>query len=140
MAKEKQKDKVREAVIKILGDNSGGLRHGELVEGVEELLDGVPHGTVIGNLRQMTVNNDDPEVYKPDRGFYRLRAVDEEDVDKEIAQVIADKKVSEEAFYQPFAEWLRDELNECTEAIELGRQQRRQEMGNTGRCRCEPPV
>ncbi len=65
------------------------------------------------------------EVYKADRGIFRHLKYKETEAEKDIseAKVLAtavSAQVNEEAFYAPFAGWIRDELEECTKAISLG--------------------
>jgi hypothetical protein len=68
-------------------------------------------------------------VYKPDRGVFRLLKYKEDIPTQPDQQTITTttttttnrrKTIREEAFYKPFAEWLVNELEECTKAIELG--------------------
>ena len=65
------------------------------------------------------------EIYKPDRGVFRLLKFKEEILTQpdEIAstkQTPKTETISEEDFYKPFADWLVKELEECTNAIALG--------------------
>ncbi|MCX6344422.1 MAG: hypothetical protein NT018_05030 [Armatimonadetes bacterium] len=119
MVKETQKDKIRSAVMSILQANPQGLRHGELVQSVQDFLPAVPRNTIHGNIHQM-VTEESSQLYRPSPGLYMLRSTDEESLDQIIKKAIEQKDLDESHFYQPFAEWLRDELNECTEAVRFG--------------------
>ncbi len=61
------------------------------------------------------------KVYKPARGLFRHKQFREEGVgEEEHIPSLVSPHVSEEDFYQPFADWLVNELEECTKAIPLG--------------------
>lgn len=61
------------------------------------------------------------EVYKADRGLFRHISFKETQViSEEISKPIERAQISEEYFYQPFADYLKNELEECTKAIKLG--------------------
>ena len=66
------------------------------------------------------------EVYKPDRGVFRLLKFKENvtlQPDQQLTTItksLSQKNIKEEDFYQPFAIWLVNELEECTKAIGLG--------------------
>ena len=69
------------------------------------------HGTV-WNLETCMPN----EIYKPARGLFRHTKFKEEGP-KPPSEI---EKIREEDFYKPFANWLTNELEECTKAIQLG--------------------
>lgn len=62
------------------------------------------------------------QIYKPDRGLFRL--VDFRDnIAGDLKEELVPpppKKTKESSFYEPFANWLVNETEECTKAIELG--------------------
>jgi hypothetical protein len=61
-------------------------------------------------------------VFKPARGLFRLTKYREPGTDelKEELFPKQSKKFKEEDFYAPFADWLVNEVEECTKAIPLG--------------------
>ena len=63
-------------------------------------------------------------VYKPDRGLFRLlkfkENVSAQPDEQPGPKQSKPKAIREEDFYQPFAKWLVNELEECTSAIGLG--------------------
>jgi len=74
------------------------------------------HGTV-WDLDKRLPN----EVYKPARGLFRHVNFKEEEISKEEPKLPFEAvKIKEEDFYKPFANWLVNELEECTVAIPLG--------------------
>lgn len=61
------------------------------------------------------------KVYKPARGLFRhTRFIEEIIIKEEHISSPMIPQVSEEDFYQPFADWLVNELEECTKAIPFG--------------------
>lgn len=57
-------------------------------------------------------------MYKADRGLFRHASFREIQITgRETAE---EQRISEEDFYQPFADYLKNELEECTKAIKLG--------------------
>jgi hypothetical protein len=61
------------------------------------------------------------EVYKPARGLFRYIKFKEEETCEEEQKIPPGiERIKEEDFYEPFANWLVNELEECTKAIPLG--------------------
>lgn len=73
----------------------------------------------IWNLDADVENN----VYKPSRGLFRLlkyKSSESEMPETEAPAIPANNKVKEEDFYTPFADWLKNEIEEVTRVIPLG--------------------
>lgn len=98
-----------------------GLRYSELVALLQEALPTVPKNTIGGTIWNLEVQVPD-KVYKPARGLYIHADYREEGTAPPPAAVQAPavEKIKEEKFYEPFAEWLVKELEECTKAIAVG--------------------
>lgn len=64
------------------------------------------------------------EIYKPSRGLFRHIIFKEKEIGEEKTE-----KIAEEDFYQPFADWLVRELEECTKAIPLGKNKFKDKWG-----------
>jgi hypothetical protein len=108
--------RVRNKAIEILGDAPQGVRFSELVRKIIEALPGIPPNTIHGNTWNLdkTMEN---QVYKPSRGLFRLTKF----LETEPVQTYPDTfQVKEKDFYQPFADWLVGETEDCTKAIPLG--------------------
>lgn len=115
---------IRKIAIEILEQSPEGVRYSELARRIQE------HGTfnkntISGSTWDLDTLYPD-KVYKPDRGVFRLLKF-KEDVpsqpdEMQVRHVQKGKARSakEADFYKPFAEWLVNELEECTTAIELG--------------------
>ena len=116
-----------------------------IVETALELLDETPEGIRYSELRRQIAKADPsfntstitmtvwkiheryPEkVYKPARGLFRLTKYrDDEEVEPEPERTTETvpapaPKIKEEEFYQPFADWLVNDIEDCTRAIALG--------------------
>jgi len=107
--------------LEILEDHPDGLRWMEMLRLVAAS-DNFNRNTVSGNLWDL--DQKFPEkVYKPSRGLFRLvKFADTEPTPstEPAAKEPTASKVKEEDFYPPFAQWLENDLQECTKAIPLG--------------------
>lgn len=109
-----RREKIIAKAIEILKSNPDGIRYSDLVRKIHEEFLEIPINTIHGtvwNLETRVPN----EVYKPARGLFRYIKFKEERKPPSEAG-----KIREEDFYEPFASWLVNELEECTEAIALG--------------------
>ena len=108
----------------IVKSNPGGIRYSELVRQIKEGHSETPINTIHGSVWNLdaTYPND---ITKPSRGLYQSADVAEiagaEDVSESVVEITsAGKKVSEADFYGPFAEWLKNDLDEVTTVAPLG--------------------
>jgi len=106
-----------------LAEKPEGIRFSELRRDILEQNSSFNSNTINGATWDLDAEY--PEhVYKPDRGVFRLLKF-KEDVATQPDDLIVKKDskvktVKEEDFYKPFADWLVNELEECTNAIALG--------------------
>jgi len=114
------REQIRSRAVELLKQFPHGLRYSELMAKIQEALPGVPKNTVAGNIWNLEVVA--PEhVYKPARGMYphvQYREGLPPDVPK--PPVVPVETPKEQAFYEPFADWLVNEHEECTKAIPIG--------------------
>jgi len=133
------KDAVRTAAISILAGEAKGLRYSELQQRVGAALPDVNRNTIRGSLWDFAQQLP-AEIVKPSRGFYvhakyAAAVTDDLPVPTQLASPAAaaavrrgagresaknDAGLRERPYYQPFADWLVKELEECTRAIPLG--------------------
>ena len=111
-----KKEKIIARALEILKDNPSGNRYSELVRKIQEENPEIPlntiRNTIVGPLRKR------PDIYQPDRGFFRIKNIP---ISKQKIMITeSTKKVKEEDFYKSFADWLVNEVEECTKAISLG--------------------
>ena len=115
----------REQIIKkakdVLSEEPNGLRYTELVNKVHEILTNFPKNTIHGTIWNIETRCP-KEIYKPSRGIFKLIKFrdDGEEIPEKKRIETKTKRIKEEEFYKPFAEWLVNELEECTKAIPLG--------------------
>ncbi len=105
----------------ILEANPEGVRYSELVRQIQSRDDKLKHNTIHGvvwNLHEQYVDT----IYKPARGLFRLTKYRSPDTDQLKDELVPkqQKKIKEEEFYEPFADWLVNDVEECTKAIALG--------------------
>lgn len=121
------KGKIREIALKILSDHPGGIRYMQLARYIQEQMPDVPIKTVYSAMWDLE-RSFPSEVYKPQRGLFRhtqFRDSDEEQ--QESAPIVT--RIKEEDFYQPFVDYLENELEEVTKAITLGGNKFRDKWG-----------
>lgn len=120
-------EKIIETAINLLEENPSGLRYMQLVNAIKERMPDMKinhiHGTVWDLAQQL------PQViYKPKRGLFRhIQFKDKEEKPQEAPAVIG--RIKEEDFYQPFVDYLENELEEVTKAIALGGNKFRDKWG-----------
>lgn len=108
-----RREKIIAKAIEILRSNPDGIRYSVLVRKISQEFPEIPVNTIYGtvwNLETRALN----EVYKPARGLFRHVEFREEEIPYEVV------RIKEEDFYKPFADWLVNEIEECTKAIPLG--------------------
>ncbi len=113
------KQGVFDRAIQLLELDPKGMRYMDLVRAVLEQDGTLNENSVRGWIHELPERAPD-RVYKPSPGLYRLtrfRAAEGDQLKPELVQPAAYK---EEDFYQPFADWLVNETEECTRAIALG--------------------
>jgi hypothetical protein len=100
----------------------GGIRYANLAEDIAKRSPETPPNTIRGaiwNLDELFSN----EISKPTRGLFTSLAISESDtLDVGSTEQIgaSGAKVQESDFYDPFAKWLIEDLNEATTATSLG--------------------
>ncbi len=106
----------------LVAENPGGIRYSELVERVSQQTPETPRNTIHGsvwNLDTIFPN----EITKPSRGLFTpIAKPGNETAELGSAEQIAPSgvKIKESEFYQPFADWLKNDLDEVTEVASLG--------------------
>jgi hypothetical protein len=114
-----RREKIIAKAIELLKSNSNGIRYSDLVRRIHEEFPEIPVNTIHGTVWNLETRVPD-KVYKPARGLFRHVKFKEEEIseEREIPPEIV--RTREEDFYEPFANWLVNELEECTKAIPLG--------------------
>ena len=113
-----QKERICTKAVELLETEPRGLRFSELMRRLkEELPDAKSLRRLIPNLHILRPE----EVYKPERGLFRHVRFKENSVDGDIEIAETPRRGRKEGeFYRSFAEYIVDDLEECTKAIPLG--------------------
>ncbi|MBI5756400.1 MAG: hypothetical protein HZA12_05685 [Nitrospirae bacterium] len=114
-----KKEKILTKAVEIIKALPDGIRYSELARKIQQVFPDIPTNTIQGTIWDLEKNK--PEIYKPARGLFRhntFRDVQVGVIEQKVLVKI--EKIREEDFYQPFADWLVKELEECTKAIPLG--------------------
>lgn len=119
------KEQIRKVALDLLADKPEGIRYQELRRAIQTTNSSFNFKTIAGAIWDLDATYPN-EIYKPDRGVFRLIKYKDEEV-TQYDQTIETKKtypettsISEEDFYKPFADYLVNELEECTFAIPVG--------------------
>ncbi|MFN4219818.1 MAG: hypothetical protein ACK4GJ_02715 [bacterium] len=118
MNRESVRQKVFSFTKEYLKEKPEGARYSEIIDFLKNKLPNVPTNTLHGSLwdfRQRIINGKEKEVTIPERGIYILS-----EYQRNNLQPKEEIKIKEEDFYEKFANYLVNELEECTKAIPLG--------------------
>lgn len=110
-------DLIRNKAVELLKNSPKGLRYSELMTELANHFPDMSDGWTIANAAWNIHVTRSKEVYKPSRGLFKYRFSGEEEI-SEIEK--PPSALKEEDFYEPFANWLKGDLGECSEAIALG--------------------
>ena len=119
-------EQIRQIALETLANRPEGIRYSDLKREILKVNSSFNPNTINGATWDLEATYPD-EIYKPDRGVFRLLKFKENVVTQPDEQPTTtppksskQKTSKEEDFYQPFADWLVNELEECTNAIGLG--------------------
>lgn len=116
---------IRKIALDVLAERPEGIRYSDLKRKILEHNGSFNPNTISGATWDLDITYPD-KIYKPDRGVFRLIKFKEEVLTQPDQQPTVETKttkrkaIKEEDFYKPFADWLVNELEECTSAIGLG--------------------
>ncbi len=104
---------IQAEAVNIIAAYPGGIRYSDLVNAIQEISPETPRNTISGSVWNLDTLRPDA-VRKPSRGLYQPARSDGQ------VEELKPPKVKEEEFYEPFAEWLKNELDEVTDVVALG--------------------
>ena len=112
-----QRDMLRNEAVKLIKNNAKGLRYSDLVIELRYIFPNIPIKSIPSAIWDLNVTRN-KDIYKPSRGLFKYRFSNEE----QISEIIEKPPLTlqEEDFYEPFADWLKVDLGECSEAVALG--------------------
>lgn len=117
-----KRELIRDKAVELLKENPEGLRYSQLHRELEKNFPDTPINTIQGSSWDLQISRS-KEVYKPTRGLYKYRFPSEEQAEAKSESPVAGARettLREEDFYAPFADWLKNDLGECTESVALG--------------------
>ena len=109
---------VRELARGIVLKHPGGIRFAEIVAEIRQSLPDAIKTTVEAQVANSLVADYPSELTKPSRGLYKPLAADGQVSSEILLPVEGFQK--EEELYEPFAQWLKNDIEEATEAVPLG--------------------
>ncbi len=121
VSRESIKDRVYELAIEKIKSEKNGVKYSQLHEYITQKLHDVSKNTIHGalwSLRQKIISGKEDRIIIPERGLYVWRDYYQKGRSYETTETL--RKSKEEDFYETFAEYMIEELGECTRAVALG--------------------
>lgn len=113
-------NEIRDFARQIVASAPGGIRYSALVTLIVSTHPETPKNTIHGSVWDLASRFPN-EISKPSRGlFVASQSSVPSNGNGKTAVVSPPVKTKEEEFYEPFADWLKNELDEATIAISLG--------------------
>jgi hypothetical protein len=114
-----KREQIISKVLEILKQDPQGVRYSEIIKKVQAALPGMSENTIHGTVWDLHLERPN-EVYKPERGLFRLTSFRGKDEQPKPVQPSGKVVIREQDFYESFAKHLETELDECSKAIPLG--------------------
>ena len=111
-----KRESIRDKAVELIKSSPRGLRYSEMMRELTRYFPDTPRNTIDGSSWDIHITRS-KEVYKPTRGLFKYRFSTEEEI---IEIEKPPPTLKEEDFYESFANWVKADLGECTEAIALG--------------------
>ena len=108
---------IKELAKGIIAATPGGIRYSALVERILTQHSETPKNTVHGSVWDLDKTYSG-EVLKPSRGLFTINSDAAKSVEPPV--VMTPTTWHEVDFYESFADWLKNDLDEATEALPLG--------------------
>ena len=124
MAKLSQKE-IRSLARSLIANSPGGIRYGDLAGAIKAQHPETPANTIQGSIWNLSALFP-KEILKPSRGLFMAASQEADDSpspinDSEVVQeTVTGRKIAEKDFYEPFAQWLKNDLDEVTEVAAFG--------------------
>ncbi|MGC8541757.1 MAG: hypothetical protein ACP5QA_14180 [Phycisphaerae bacterium] len=113
-------NQIRELARRIVASRPGGIRYSELIQEISRQSPETPVNTVHGCTWDLAIRFP-AEIIKPSRGLFKpASAQSENSATMASTEGESAPGYSEDAFYEPFAEWLKNDLDEVTAVSSLG--------------------
>jgi len=120
-----QREKIIKQAREILENSPKGIRYADLIRSISESLPDVKINTIHGTIwefKQKIDKGEIKDVVRPEKGLYILQKYlkEREYGAVEYGESEEIKEIKEEDFYKLFADYLVNDLEECTKAVALG--------------------
>jgi hypothetical protein len=112
------KARIAKTATELLAREPEGLHHSVLIQQVKAALPDIPTNTIRGSVVGLVEYKPD-EVYKPAKGLFQHTRY-RDGGDASATDPAVPVQTREEDFYAGFAEYLTEDLEECTKCIPLG--------------------
>ncbi len=124
------RDQITEKALEILDARPEGIRYAELTRTIAEANGSFKTNTIHGTIWNLDQRLAD-QVYKPSRGLFRLTKFRDPETDQLKDELVSKQpaKIKEEQFYEPFADWLQNDMEDVTMAMALGGNRFRDKWG-----------
>ncbi len=113
MSETSKRKRIQDKAVELIRSHPDGIRWSILLRKLKEAFPETPENTLQGSTWDLYITRSS-EIYKPTRGLFKFRT------EVEPQPPPTPPKLNEVDFYEPFANYLKNELEECTEAIGLG--------------------
>ncbi len=123
-------EQITEKALEILDAKPEGIRYANFVRAISRANDSFKTNTINGTIWNLDQRLSD-EVYKPSRGLFRLTKFRDPETDQLKDELLAKQppRIKEEDFYEPFAEWLQNDIEDVTKSMSLGGNRFRDKWG-----------
>ena len=112
-----KRELIRNKAVELIKSSPKGLRYSELQRGLQSCFPETSPNTIAGSSWNLDVTRRE-KIHKPTRGLFKYRLTDEEETEEILEEM--PPTLREEDFYEPFANCLKTDLGECTEAVAFG--------------------
>lgn len=126
-----RREEIIQKAIELLEKKTQGMRYSEIHREILAALPNFPANTIHGTIWNLDAKLPD-QFYKPAKGVFRLvRFKDTEaaQTEKEQQPKPTSSRIKEEDFYEAFADYLVNDLEECSKAIAVGGNRFRDKWG-----------
>lgn len=114
---------IRGLAKSIIAANPGGIKYSQLIAQISQLHPETPVNTIHGSVWNLAAISPS-EVTKPSRGLFKPASngnvTEVVKVGDPVQIAPTGKKVCEADFYEPFGQWLKNDLDEVTDVSALG--------------------
>ena len=121
-------NQIRERALALLEKEPQGMRYMQLVRAVHDSAPETPINTVHGGVHSLLSTTD--QIVRPSKGLWVLKKFADQDAPGGVARKPPDAieieqkgkkvKLSEEQFYEAFANWLKTDAEEVVETLVMG--------------------